>query len=199
MRDDFLHDDPKTIWQNQSIEASTMTLEKIRKKAGALHAKTRRELLRTLTGPLTVAFCYVFCIKEFPPLQKALHPLFAVAFAWSIGGVYFLNRGKWSGPMPGDTGFSAGLEFCRLEIERQRDHFRRALLWGVGPLLLAIGTIIVALAAVGGRKIFPNAMPFLTLVAVWIVAYFFVIRVRQQRELQREIDELNGIEKENRR
>jgi hypothetical protein len=199
MRGDLHHDDPKTIWQNQSIEASTMTLEKIRQKARELHAKTRRELLGTLTGPLIVAFCYVFCIKEFPPLQKVLQPLFGFALAWSLAGMYFLNRGKWSGPMPGDTGFSAGLEFCRREIERRRDHFRRALLWGFGPVLLAIGTIIVALVAVGGREIFPKGMPFLTLIAVWIAAYFFVVRVRQQRELQRELDELNGIEMENRR
>ncbi len=36
------------------------------------------------------------------------------------------------------------------------------------------------------------------LVVIWIAAYF-VIRMREQRELQREIDELNDIERENRR
>ena len=41
-------------------------------------------------------------------------------------------------------------------------------------------------------------MPFMTLVVVWIAAYF-VIRMREQRELQREIDELNDIERDNSR
>jgi hypothetical protein len=199
MRDDFPGDDPKTIWRSQSIDASTMTLEKIRRKARELHSKTRREMLGTLTGPLMVAVCYIFCIKEFPLLQKALHSLFAFALVWSLAGVYFLNRGNWSGPMPGDTGFNAGVEFCRREIERRRDHFRRLLLWGVGPMVMAIGTIILGLVEVSGKQIFPKGMPFLILVAVWIAGYFFVVRVRQQRELQREIDELNTIEKENSR
>ena len=199
MRNDFSGDDPKTVWRSQSIEATTMTLEKIRQKARELHSKTRRELLGTLTGPLIVTCCYVFCAKEFPSLQEVLHPVFAFALVWSLAGVYFLNRKKWSGPIPGDTGFSAGLEFCRREIERQRDHFRRLLLWGFAPVLIAIGTIILSLVAVAGKEVFPKGMPFLMLVVVWIAGYFFVVRVRQQREFQREIGELNAIEKENSR
>lgn len=199
MRDDFSADDPKAVWRSQSIEASTMTLEKIRQKARELHSKTRRELLRTLTGPLMVAVCYVFCLKEFPPLQNILHLLFAFAFVWSLSGLYFLNRGKWSGPMPGDTGFSAGVEFCRREIEQRRDHFRRILLWGFGPVLMAVGTLILGLVAVAGKEVFPKGVPFLTLAVAWVAGYFFLVRVRQQRELQREIDELNTIEKENSR
>ena len=56
--------------------------------------------------------------------------------------------------------------------------------------------MIVALAIAGGRRILPNGMPFLTLVAAWIAAYF-VIRAREQRKLQFEIDELDDIEREN--
>ena len=99
--------------------------------------------------------------------------------------------------MPGDAGLSTGLEFCRREIERRRHLLRRVLLWSFGPVLLAIGTFILALAMVGGRDrgIFPNAMPFMTLVVIWIARYF-VIRMREQRELQREIDKLSDIERE---
>jgi 4-hydroxybenzoate polyprenyltransferase len=174
-----------------------MTLEKIREKARELHAKTRRQALGTAAGPLVVVLCYAFDAKEFPALQHTLQPLFALAFVWSLAGVYFLNRGRWPAAMPGDAGFAAGLEFCRREIERRRDYFRRVLVWGFGPVLLAIAGIILALAMVAGREIFPKAMPFLTLVVVWIVAYF-AVRAWQQRELQQEIDELNEIERENR-
>lgn len=48
------------------------------------------------------------------------------------------------------------------------------------------------------RGIFPNGLPFLMGVVVWIIAYF-VIRVREQRELQRESDELNDLEPEGHR
>ena len=113
-------------------------VSKIRQKAREFHAKTRRELLGTLG------------VRQFPSLEQVLHTLFALAFVWSFAGLYFLNRGKWSGAMPGDRGFSRGIEFCLREIERRRDHFRPVLLW-----------------------------PFLTLVAVWIAGYF-VMRGWQQ-------------------
>ena len=100
--------------------------------------------------------------------------------------------------MPGDAGLSTGLEFCRRELQRQRDLLRRLLLWSFGPVMLTIGTFILALAMVSTKQkgLLPNGIPFLILIVVWIFAYFN-IRWRQQRELQREIDELNDIEKEN--
>jgi len=73
------------------------------------------------------------------------------------------------------------------------------LVWTFGPAMLAIATFVLALALVspGARGIIPNGLPFLTLMVVWITS-FFVIRLREQRELQREIDELKDMEMENR-
>jgi hypothetical protein len=188
-------DNPRAVWQNQPIEVSTMTMEKIRQKASEIQGKTRRQLLGTLAAPLAVVSFYAFARKQFPPLQHVLQPLFACAFAWSLAGLYFLNRGKWSAPMPGDAGLSAGLEFCRREIQRRRDHFRFVMLWGAGPVLLAIGTFILALAMVAGKGVIPKAMPFMLLVVVWIASYLFILRA-EQRKLQHELDELNEITKE---
>ena len=171
-----------------------MTLEKIRQKVRELHAKTRRQLLGNLAVLLVVVAFYGLGTKQFPALQ----PLFAFPIAWSLAGVYFLNRGMWFGPMSEDAALSTGLESYRREIARRRNLFRRVLLWSFGPVLLAIGTFILALVKVSDRGIFPNAMPFMTLVVIWIAAYF-VIRMREQRELQREIDEPNDIERENSR
>jgi len=52
---------------------------------------------------------------------------------------------------------------------------------------------------IGGADggILPNGLPFLAAVAVWIILYF-VVRFREQRELRREIAELDDIERENR-
>jgi Flp pilus assembly protein TadB len=71
-------------------------------------------------------------------------------------------------------------------------------LWYFGPVVLAIATLIVALVSLAIRRgMLLNMTPFLTLVVVWIVGVF-VMRMRQRRELQREIDELNEIERVNR-
>lgn len=200
MRDELPRDELKSIWQAQPTGTSTMTMKLIRSKARELQAKTRRQLLGTVTAPLAAAFLYAFGVREFPELEHVLHPLFAFALVWSLVGLYFLNRGVWPTVMPGDAGLSTGLEFCRGEIERRCYLLRRVLLWSFGPVLLAIGTFILALAMIGtkDRRLFPNGLPFLSLVVVWILAYF-VMRAREQRELKREIDELDDLENDNSR
>jgi hypothetical protein len=99
----------------------------------------------------------------------------------------------WSAAMPGDAALTTGLEFYRREIERRRALDGRTLLWSLGPVLLDLAGFILFLALVARGKIFPNGMPFLILIALWMIAAF-IIRVREQRELQREIDELKDIE-----
>ncbi len=175
-----------------------MSLIFIRQRARDLHAKTRRQRLGTLAVPLIVAFFYGFSIEQFPDLRRLLNLLFAFALAWSVAGQYFLNRENRSETLPADAGFNTGLEFCRREIERRGNYFRRDLLWLFGPILLAIGTFVMTLAVVAGPAVFSKAMPFVSLVVLWIAAYLF-IRARQQRELQRELKDLSDIERENRR
>jgi hypothetical protein len=177
-----------------------MTLRLLQQRWRELRARTRRKVLGTLAGPIAVGLSYAFAMKQFEPLRPILQPPFALALVWSLAGLYFLNRGMRSAVMPGDAGLSTGLEFYRRELERQRDLVRRLLLWSFGPVMLTIGTFILALAMVSTKDkgLLPNGIPFLILIIVWIFAYFN-IRYREQRELQREIDELNDIEEEDRR
>ena len=199
MRDDPSGNGIKTVWQNQPTETHPMTSGLFEQRSRDLRTKTRRKLIGTLAGPLAAGIFYGYSMKEFAGLRQAIQLPFAFALVWSLAGLYFLNRGMWSAVMPGDAGVSTGLEFCRREIGRQRDLVRRVLVWSFGPVMMAIGTFIVALAIVSTRErgLFPNGLPFLTLLVVWIVSWF-VIRLRDQRELQRELDELNDIEMEKR-
>jgi hypothetical protein len=186
----------RTVWLNQPLETTKMTLKLMEYRSRELRAKTRRKLMGSVAGPLTAAMLYGYSMREFAGLRPVLQASFAFALTWSLAGLYFLNRGMWSEAMPGDAGLSTGLEFCRREIERQRDLVHRFLLWSFGPITVAIGTFVVVLGLVGG--IFPKGLPFLLVVVVWMVLWF-VMRLREQRGLQREIEELNDIEKENRR
>src|SRR5689334_20246835 len=102
MRDEPPRDDLKRIWQNQPTGESAMTLQLIRSKARELQAKTRRQLLGNFAGPLAASLAYGLGIRMFPALKALLHPLFALALAWSLFGLYFLNRGMWSTEMPAD-------------------------------------------------------------------------------------------------
>ena len=110
----------------------------------------------------------------------------------------------WSATLPGDAALSTGLESYRREVERRRFLFSRIMLWQFGPVVFAIAILIVLTARLGTanrgmllKEALLKMSPFLTLIIIWIAAVF-VIRMRQQRELQREIDELKEIERVNR-
>jgi MFS family permease len=199
MRNDSPDSGVKRIWLNQPTGRPTMISRLIDQRSRELRARTRRKLIGTVAGPLAAGIFYAYCMKEFPGLRQVLQPPFAFAVAWGLAGLYFLNRGMWPAVITGEVRVGTGLEVCRLEIERQRDFVRRILVWSFGPVMLTVGTFVFALATVSTKKrgIFPNGLPFLILMVVWIVSWF-VIRLREQRALQREIDELKDIESENR-
>lgn len=194
MRDDLPGDGPRNIWLQQPTEKSNMTLTLIRQRSRDLRARTRKKLLGTAAGPVAAAAFYLFGMKWFPALQPVLQPLFAAAFLWSIAGIYFLTRGMRAAEMPEAAGISSGLEFCLAEMERQRNFLGRVLWWSFGPVLFTIGTFVVALGTAAKGGIFPQALPFISLVVIWIVAYF-VIRLREQQTLRREIAELLEMKK----
>lgn len=198
MRNDSSGNDPRTIWQNQPTEPSIMTMEKIREKTQEARAKTRRAMLGWIVTPLLVAGICGWGIAQVHggPVVRAV---FGFAIAWSLAGQYFLKRGVWSATLPRDAALSTGLESYRREVERRRYLSGHFLLWSLAPVVLALATFIVPLLNLGIKKgLLFDMIPFLVLLVLWI-AGVFVIRVRDQRELQREIDELNDIERENRR
>lgn len=198
MLNDFHDNDPKTIWQSQSTEASIVSLVLIRQKARQFRARRFRQRVDSAVVPLVIVVLYVFCIKEFVQLGQALNALFAFVLAWSLAGLYFLNRGRQLRAMPENAGLRTGVQFCREEIERERDYFSSVLLWSFGPIVLALSTLILTFAVMTGKEFFARAMPLTVLAVVWIAAYL-VIRLRQQRKLQREIEELSELESENSR
>ncbi len=201
MRNDSSGNDPRIIWQNQPTEPSIMTLEKIRQKTQELHAMTRRKVIGNLIVPLAVFAFAGYGIAKFH--DAVLRTVFACAIAWSLAGQYFLNRGAWSAMLPEDAAPSPGFESYRREVERQRSLFDRFMLWQFGPAVFAIGAAIVLILSlgIGSGMLLKGALlkmsPFLATVAVWM-AGVFVIRMRDRRKLQKEIDELIDVEKANR-
>ena len=187
-------DDPKTVWQDQKTEELDMTIEQIKKKARQLHGRTRNELLRS-TG--VAAFAIVLSavgiawVHDFWP-----RVIFALAITWVLAGQYFIQRRMWPVPVPGDSALDTGLKYYRREIERRRRLFGQILQWSFGPVALALCGLILALFTLGTGPVqstLVKMFPFLAANLIWVGA-IFKIRLRQQRELQREIEELNRVE-----
>ena len=162
MPDNLPADDPKTIWQGQPTEPSTITVETIRRKAREFHAKTRRELFaNTMAALIAVAFSGYGILRT----RNSLLLVFALAIAWAAAGQYFLHRGMWSGMPPGNAALRTGLEFYRGEIERRRHVFSRVLQWSFGPLVLSIVAwiaMMIGVAALVTWFSFGGTLPSLT-------------------------------------
>jgi Na+/melibiose symporter-like transporter len=192
MPDDSPNDSPQNIWQNQPVEAATMTLEMIRQKARQHRSKTRRELFASIAVVLIVVATSVFGILHG---SVGLRLVFSIAILWVLSGQIFLHRGMWQPGLPADATLSTGLEFYRRELKRQQDLIRRILRWTFGPVILSVGTLIVVLIemARGWSKPISAIIPFTTLFVIWIIL-FFVLRSRNRRKIQREIEQLRNVE-----
>lgn len=194
--------DPKSIWQNQPAEASKVTMEFIRQRARDLHARTRWDLFNSA---ISHAIAFIFCIVGAVLSHNAGQRIaYAVGVVYTLAAVFVIHRGMWTAPMPGDAGFATGIEFCRKEIERRQAIFSRGLSWIAGPMIYAVAAYLVPAIAASIKanpnaspKVLINAVPFFALLTLWAVAVFF-IRIRQRQALQREMDDLDAIEKENR-
>ena len=180
--------DPKQIWKSQPEEPSEMTLDEIRRRARALHNKTRKDLIQNIAVTAALVLLAAFGIgRGVDPLQQAAY---AVVVVWAMAGLFFLGRGMWDA----EPGSGTGIELYRQEIERRRSFFHRVMRWSFGPMVLALAVFILDLnMKAGPGGLYPKAAPFLVLVAAWIVAYFYMRREESQC-LKREIESLNRLQ-----
>ena len=173
-----------------------MILEEIRRKARELQAKTRREFLGNLIASLfLIAFSAWNLVTSQDSIQRTG---FALAIAWFLIAQYPAKKRIWSAKLAGDAALNTSVQFYRGELERRRDHFRYNWQWVLGPIFLTIGSFLLPAlrTVIESPGLARNMVPFLVLLVVWIAA-FFVIRSRAMRQIQREIDELKALEREN--
>ena len=184
--------DPKRLWQNQPREETPVTLEVIHQKAQKLRAQTQRELLgNVLTIPLTIAATWFGFLHTH---ELSYRSAFVVSIAWAALGQYLLHRGMWTVSPAERSGLMTGFEFYRREINRRRNLFGRFLQWNLGPIVLCLGALTLLLTGMArGVGKSGAALPFTTLGVLWLVA-LFVLRSRAQRELKKEIDQLDSME-----
>jgi hypothetical protein len=200
MPNDSFINDPKTIWQSQPTEPSKMTLVMIRHKTQQLHAQTRRALLNEIAASVFLISFYGVGIWWVH--AAVLRAAFALAIAWTLAGQYFVDRGTLSSTAQLEVSLSTSLESYRREVERRRYISGRFILWSFGPIVLAIGALSTYLLTLvwnhgaWSHGYLWSTMPFFTLLGLWFVGVF-VLRMRHQRELQREIDQLNEVERSN--
>jgi hypothetical protein len=160
----------------------------LKQRTERLYSSTRSEILMSIAA--AVLFVGVMAWRLGPAHDGLEQVGFAAVIVWVIVSLYwFRYRIRRRPPRP-DAPAAAGLEYYRAELERRRDHLKNEWLWH-GPLFLACVTLVAILTrhVFSGFQPLRNVLPLLVLLAVW-TGFGFWRRLRQARELQREIDEL---------
>jgi uncharacterized membrane protein YfcA len=204
---EFPGNDPKNVWQNQATEPFSASLDELRRKAKHWQARARlKTLFSIILGlALSSAFATIAITGRdiIPRLGAALLSL------WSIYFAYQARRWLWPDRLEPHASASASLQFYRRELEKRRDYnkhlWRRAGLTFcfVGLALMVVPGVIKAFPT---PRLLVNFAPFFVLLVAWFVL-FFLMRKRQQGQLQheldkqgqlqREIDELRALESDN--
>jgi hypothetical protein len=191
MPDEF--PDPKKIWQEQPTEATKMSLEEIRRKAHQFHSRSRLKALTAIV--IGIALCGVFAAVSAKAQYLVLRIGWGILSLWGVYGAWMAYKWVWPSNLAEDAAVTTSLEFYRNELERRRDYtrhiWRNSALWlcfvGLGFLVLPVLGM-----ALKNPRLLLNAIPFFVLLAAWFVAFVF-LRRRDQRTLQREIDELTAL------
>ena len=180
----------RAAWLNQSSEETPVDVERLhRRRTWELFSTTRSEIMSSIIAALLFAGVLAW---RFAPERDRLVPFGCAGVIVWAAVTLFRYRSSIQSGTPGPNAFATtGLEHYRAELLRRRDHLRSAWIWH-GPLCLAC----ILFAATVSHRIVPvrlwDALPVFLLLAGW-TAIGIRRRLRHAAELQREIDEINGI------
>jgi hypothetical protein len=181
--------DVKNIWQNQSVEGTTMSLEEIKKKIGQLQKKIRQ---RNVLGGLALLFLVVVCARllfKAGNLIEGIGAALLVIGAGYVGYQLLLIRKKSAGVIRENEPLASAM-FYRIELERQRDFHSGLWLWS--RVVMVVPGAVVLL--IGGAIEHPERIHPIRLAAS--VAFLVLVVTRQlrlARKYQREIDALDAV------
>ncbi len=186
MPDDPTPDDMRSIWQNQTKETSTVSLELIRYKAEKLERMMHHQVVGAYIlglGILPISLLLFWQVHEVFIRMGA-----AVLAFWGVSLVYWTCKGGWPGRFAPEAVLAVSLEFYRREIERQRFYSRVSgkLLW---PVLLS-AVLFMTQAVVGTAR---NRGGLIEITA-WLAWIFFMLAM-SRRKHQAEIEELESLQK----
>jgi hypothetical protein len=188
-------EDARTLWQHQPAEPSGMTLERMRDKARELRIQTRKESLGNSALAVITIGVSAHGIRH--THENGWHIVLGLLVAWALIGWYLSHRGLWPARLSSTPWTPPdGLQFYRRELKRRRNRFGRFLLCSFGPAVLAMACWILIMSHLARRlHVVVDFVPLSTLALLWIIG-IVILRLRRQRDMDRELKELAAIEAE---
>lgn len=169
-----------------------MTLALLRQRVRDLNAKRRRELLVTVLAAAIVLALSAWGIPRTHTFT--LQIVFVLSSAWALVGLYFVKRGFRNAELLDDSTLHTGLTFYRLQIQQNTALFNRVLPWTLGPVILTVLALIPVLTGMAQNQPLSRVAPFCIFYVLWLVA-LPAVRLRKRRELRRELELLNSLER----
>ena len=198
MPNEFPMNDPQSVWQDQPTEPLKMSAADLRRKALETQSKARFTALFTII--VGIMCCVVFAWSFARPHAALARMGYGLVSLCMIYAAYHVYKWTWPGNLPEEAPINTCIEFYRRELERQRDYSHRW--WRSGLPVLTLLGVVMAAVGTGARNAPPhpllNALPFLLVLAIWVVAFLLLRKKLGRENLQREIEELRAFERENR-
>ncbi|HUI58435.1 MAG TPA: hypothetical protein VLY04_25865 [Bryobacteraceae bacterium] len=191
-------DDMRGVWQKQSAEDSAVSLEEVRRQArrfrGTIFWRNVREFL---VLALLTAWFGLYAWKSPFPVMRAGN---ALTVAGLLYAAYQLHKRASAAAAPADMARKTCLGFHRAQLERQRDALRGVWRWYLGPMVPGLAVIAVAAGMAGFERSWSAGLVVVLFAIAGAVLYFGLGRLNQgaARQLQRQIDLLDELEKETR-
>lgn len=175
-----------------------MSADLLRYKAQQRQSKARLEALFSIIIGLILC---VFFARTVTGAQEIIPRIgLGLLSLWSLFFAYQSYKWIWPGRSSSDPALNSTLESYRSQLEKQRDYVRH--IWRRAGLPfcffgLALVVIPEVIKLLKTPRLLVNFVPFFVLLVLWF-AIFLPLRKRNQRKLQREIDELRAFERESR-
>jgi hypothetical protein len=187
MTHDNAIDAARIVWQSQRREHPVMSVEEIRMKAQAVHAKVRRDLVVGLAiAALLSSFCITIAVHAGNVTFRLISGAMAVVTLYIA---YTAFRRFWPAhALSPNAAVQGCVEFYRSELQAQ---YRSVALWWRFLAPLVIFAFIQWNALVRTSAIVPRAaLPF-------VLVLILVLRRRVARTFRQKISALSSFEQQN--
>lgn len=191
--------DIKTLWQNQTVEGTIVTLEDIRGRAAKFQRRIRsRNLGEYIAGAFGVAIFGLY-VWYLPGWMMKLGSVLSIAalllVTWQLH-----RRGRARGVPDGATAVGL-LAFHRAELARQREALRTVWLWYIMPFVPGAALIVLGRYFqhhVSGRTPAMDHMIIVLIAIIMVLACVIIglLNMWGAARLQNRIDELDKLRTE---
>src|SRR5262245_58578373 len=191
MQNELPPDKLQSLWRNQSVEPVQMSLEQLRQRAQAFQRKIHHRNLREYIAGVFVFVASSWFVWRFPPLRLAC----GLLLAGTVYVLYQLHTRGAAKTVPESLALGTCLDFHRHELERQRDLGRDVWKWYLLPFVPGMLAVIGTAFRNSPPERWIHAWPFFL---VWAAMFYAIVRLNKRGadKLQRQIDELNAMNRE---